>query len=79
MTLRLMLPHPPTNADELQAVLDLARHLSANGQTVILGEKRCFICGTELGSLVPDAPIKRIGGRTIKIFVRLCDSCFGRF
>jgi hypothetical protein len=78
MTLRVLLPHPPTNAKELHALLQLVNHLSSRGGIVILGQNRCFICGTELGAPVPDSPLKRVGGGPTKVFMRLCEQCFER-
>lgn len=79
MTLRVMLPHPPTSRAEFEVLFTLISAMSSNGQTLILGEKRCFICGVPLGAPVPDAPLRRVGQGPTKIFMRLCDDCYRRF
>jgi hypothetical protein len=74
---RYLLSHPPRNLAELDALFALVKRLSGPGRTLILGEKRCFICGCELGDPVPDA-FKRVGGGPTKVFMRLCEDCFAK-
>jgi hypothetical protein len=74
---RYLLAHPPRNLAELDALFELLKRLSGDGKTLILGERRCFICGCELGAPVPDG-FKRVGQGQTKIFMRVCKQCFAK-
>ncbi len=57
---------------EQEKLLDVVRVAIKNGTTVVLGDKRCFLCGTELGEVID---ITKIGNGDHLLYVRLCDSC----
>lgn len=58
---------------EWEHCLKLVKGMVSKGGTVILGDKRCFICGTEID---PDVTEFTVAGKgRPRFIVNLCDKC----
>ena len=75
--LKVLLAKPlmATSPEKRETAMDLIASMVNSGKTVVLGGDRCGICGSPLGSPVPDATA-RMGSRPTKLFMRLCTSCY---
>jgi hypothetical protein len=63
-------------AEERDALMELIKGWASQGKVIVLGDKRCFFCGVELGERI-QGDIRRMGEPTTRpVFVKLCDSCF---
>jgi uncharacterized protein with PIN domain len=60
---------------EKQQLFDFMETCIKNGTKLILGQTRCFFCGTELDKVVES---KQIGKGSPSVMLSLCDNCWKR-